>query len=142
MATATAPRWCIQCGKESRPTLAIGVDEDGEPACIGHSVNEVKLMKHDNQNGQNGRTKTRTLGIAATLTEREGEGRPGLPPEQTRIVETWCSDLSLINYNGHQFGIRQTQHIADKADVTLIRLNRIELEMFIAKAQNVLAEAQ
>jgi len=141
MATATSTLWCVRCGiQDSRPSRATGVDEDGEPACVGHSVKQVKPMKNDNQNGHAPRTKSRTLGIAATLTERESEGQPGLPPEQIRIVETWCSDLSLINYNGHQFAIRQTQHIADKADVTLIRLNRIELAALIGKAQNVLTE--
>lgn len=29
-------RWCMQCGIESRPTLATGVDEEGDPACRMH----------------------------------------------------------------------------------------------------------
>jgi hypothetical protein len=32
--------WCLQCGAEGRPTRASGVDEDGEPACVGHAVKE------------------------------------------------------------------------------------------------------
>ena len=29
--------WCLQCGATSRPEVAIGVDEDGEPACGLHA---------------------------------------------------------------------------------------------------------
>lgn len=30
--------WCMQCGASNRPTPAIGVDDEGEPACTGHMV--------------------------------------------------------------------------------------------------------
>jgi outer membrane biosynthesis protein TonB len=30
--------WCLQCGEESRPQPSVGVDEDGEPACMMHAV--------------------------------------------------------------------------------------------------------
>jgi hypothetical protein len=33
--------WCFQCGVASRPSKAVGVDEDGEPACSGHQVKEI-----------------------------------------------------------------------------------------------------
>jgi hypothetical protein len=33
--------WCFQCGVEGRPSKAVGVDEDGEPACSGHQVKEI-----------------------------------------------------------------------------------------------------
>jgi len=31
-------KWCMQCGALNRPEKAIGVDEDGEPACSMHCV--------------------------------------------------------------------------------------------------------
>jgi hypothetical protein len=33
--------WCYQCGAEGRPTRACGVDEDGEPACLGHALKKL-----------------------------------------------------------------------------------------------------
>jgi hypothetical protein len=38
--------WCQQCGVANRPEVAIGVDEDGDPACAMHAVkgNKEKLM--------------------------------------------------------------------------------------------------
>lgn len=35
--------WCLQCGSEGRPELAVGVDEDGEPACVFHRVKPNKV---------------------------------------------------------------------------------------------------
>jgi hypothetical protein len=35
---ASAQVFCFQCGNERRPVMAVGVDEDGEPACVGHQV--------------------------------------------------------------------------------------------------------
>jgi len=33
-------KWCMQCGALNRPEKAIGVDEDGEPACVLHRIRE------------------------------------------------------------------------------------------------------
>jgi hypothetical protein len=33
--------WCLQCGTDGKPERAIGVDEDGEPACGLHRVKEI-----------------------------------------------------------------------------------------------------
>jgi hypothetical protein len=30
--------WCLKCGEEGHPVVAIGADEDGEPACHGHAA--------------------------------------------------------------------------------------------------------
>lgn len=35
------PTYCIQCGLEGRPVIAIGEDSDGEPACSGHAKKET-----------------------------------------------------------------------------------------------------
>lgn len=29
-------KWCVECGAENRPTLAVGVNEDGDPSCAMH----------------------------------------------------------------------------------------------------------
>jgi hypothetical protein len=34
------PTYCVQCGVEHHPRTAVGVDEDGQPACAGHAVTE------------------------------------------------------------------------------------------------------
>ena len=60
-------------------------------------------------------------------------------PEKINVIDTWSSSLDLLDLNSHQFAIRQTQHIGDKAEVTTIRLNRLELERLIQKAQEVLS---
>lgn len=31
-------KWCMQCGEENRPEMAVGVDADGEPACAVHKI--------------------------------------------------------------------------------------------------------
>lgn len=33
--------WCLQCGLSGKPERAVGVDEDGEPACTFHRVKEI-----------------------------------------------------------------------------------------------------
>lgn len=30
--------WCVQCGVDHKPMMAIGLDEDGEPACLVHQA--------------------------------------------------------------------------------------------------------
>jgi len=60
-------------------------------------------------------------------------------PEKINVLDSWSSSLDLLNLNGHQFAIRQTQHINDKAEVTTIRLNRLELERLIKKVQEALS---
>lgn len=36
--------WCMQCGSAGTPELAMGVDEDGEPACAIHRIREPGEM--------------------------------------------------------------------------------------------------
>lgn len=31
-------QWCMQCGTENQPRLAVGMDDEGEPACVAHKV--------------------------------------------------------------------------------------------------------
>jgi len=36
--------WCLQCGIEHKNSLAVGTDEDGEPACALAHVEAVEAM--------------------------------------------------------------------------------------------------
>jgi hypothetical protein len=85
---------------------------------------------------------TTNVGISASKTIKIGDevNTPRQPPQRIPVVETWCTSLDLINLNGFSFAIRYTQHISDRADVTTVYLNRIDLEALIRKCSAVLAE--
>jgi hypothetical protein len=87
-------------------------------------------------------TVTTKVDMSASKTIKVGEetNTPGQPPQRIPVVETWCSALDLLNLNGFSFAIRYTQHISDRADVTTIYLNRIDLEALVRKCQAVLTE--
>lgn len=34
-------KWCMQCAEENQPRPAVGLDEEGEAACIAHTVQNV-----------------------------------------------------------------------------------------------------
>ena len=77
---------------------------------------------------------------AVTTKVGDESNKPGQPPQRIPVVETWCSALDLLNLNGFSFAIRYTQHISDKAEVTTLYLNRIDLEMLVRKCKEVLTE--
>jgi len=85
---------------------------------------------------------TTKVDISASKTTKVGAelNAPGQPPIKTMIVETWCSSLDLINLNGFSYAIRQTQHLSDRADVTTIHLNRIDLEALVRVCKHALEE--
>lgn len=87
-------------------------------------------------------TVTTKVDMSASKTIKVGDeaNTPGQPPQRIPVVETWCSALDLLNINGFSFAIRYTQHISDRADVTTLYLNRIDLEALIRTAQKVLTE--
>jgi hypothetical protein len=94
-------------------------------------------------NRTNGRkTVTTKVDMSASKTVQLGSetNTPGQPPQRIPVVETWCSALDLLNINGFSFAIRYTQHISDRADVTTLYLNRLDLEALMRKCQAVLAE--
>lgn len=92
--------------------------------------------------GNHRATVTTKVDMSASKTIKVGEdsNTPGQPPQRIPVVETWCSALDLLNINGFSFAIRYTQHISDRADVTTIYLNRIDLEALVRKCSEVLAE--
>jgi TadE-like protein len=91
---------------------------------------------------KNGRaTLTSKVDLSASKTLKVGDDTPGQPPQRIPVVETWCSSLDLLNLNGFSFAIRYTQHISDRADVTTLYLNRIDLEALVRKCKDLLAES-
>ncbi|MGH9501687.1 MAG: hypothetical protein ACRD20_02425 [Terriglobales bacterium] len=61
-------------------------------------------------------------------------------PERTSVIETWNSNLDILNVNGWNFVIRETVHVADRPQGTYLYLSRIELEVLGRKINQVLAE--
>lgn len=92
--------------------------------------------------GKHSATVTTKVDMSASKTIKLGDesNTPGQPPLRIPVVETWCSALDLLNINGFSFAIRHTQHISDRAEVTTIHLNRIDLEALVRKCQEALAE--
>lgn len=106
----------------------------------GISRRALETLK-GSRNGHRATVTTKVdLSAAQTIKVGEDSVTPGQPPQRIAVVETWCSSLDLINYNGWSFAIRNTQHISERAEVTTIHVNRIELEALIHKCQEVLAE--
>lgn len=85
---------------------------------------------------------TTKVDISTSQTTKVGTdaSAPGQPPVKTPVVETWCSSIDLININGFSFVIRQTQHLSDRADVTALHLNRIDLEALVRVCKQALEE--
>jgi hypothetical protein len=101
-----------------------------------------KAMETLRSRGNHRATMTTKVDMSASKTIKVGEeaNRPGQPPQRFSVVETWCSSLDLLNINGFSFAIRYTQHISDRADVTTVYLNRIDLEALVRKCTDVLAD--
>lgn len=93
--------------------------------------------------GNHRATLTTKLDMSASKTIKVGDetSAPGQPPQRIPVVETWCSALDLLNLNGFSFAIRYTQHISDRADVTTLYLNRIDLEALVRKCKMILDES-
>jgi len=95
---------------------------------------------HGRRNHRTSVTTKVDLSASKTIKVGDETSVPGQPPEKIPVVETWCSALDLLNINGFTFAIRYTQHISDRAEVTTLYLNRLDLEALVRKCKDVLAE--
>src|SRR5580704_17885386 len=62
-------------------------------------------------------------------------------PERVSVLQTWCHDLDLVNIDGWNFQVRDTQHLSGHNPIAIyLHLNRAELEMLEKRIHQVLAE--
>ena len=71
--------WCQQCGVVNRPQPAIGVDEDGDPACSTHAV------RRNDPEIQTNKTKLDAIRRPASVTQR-----PAAQPAKESVMERLC----------------------------------------------------
>ena len=72
------------------------------------------------------------------LRRREDGISSDATPEKIVIVETWCRQFCLIDFDHFNFAIRDTIHISNRPETVVLYLNRTELEALVSRAQKVL----
>jgi hypothetical protein len=59
-------------------------------------------------------------------------------PEKIVIVETWCRQFVILDFDHSNFAIRDTIHLNDRPETVIFYMNRVELEALVRRGQEVL----
>jgi len=82
-----------------------------------------------------------TSGISRKALEslqRNRNVKPDAEPQKIVILETWCRQFVLLDFDHFNFALRDTIHLNDRPETVIFYLNRTELDALVRRGEELL----